>query len=236
MYKNKTEQKLGKLLSNMKKRCKQLPMYYNNNIVVCEEWSKNPLSFISWALEQGYTKDSDLVIDRINTHKNYSPENCRFTTRQVNAQNRKIKASNNTSGYKGVHFHKHNNKYIATICINNILHHIGQYNTALEAAKAYDTYVLKQGTAHTTNNLVHTIEDEVAPTIHTYRKNNSSKTKGVDFNIRHKKWRARIVIDGRRIELGWFCTLKEATKVKQEFTEKLLVFVQDLRKKVIHDN
>jgi hypothetical protein len=48
------------------------------------------------------------------------------------------KQKNNKSGYKGVTYHKTNKRFQATITFNGKQKHLGYYNTALEASKAYE--------------------------------------------------------------------------------------------------
>lgn len=50
--------------------------YREKGITVCDEWKKSASSFIKFAEENGYREG--LTIDRINSHKGYSPDNCRF--------------------------------------------------------------------------------------------------------------------------------------------------------------
>lgn len=57
--------------------------YIDRGITVCKEWHEF-ISFFEWAKDKW--KDG-LEIDRINTTGNYAPENCRFVTRKINAQN-----------------------------------------------------------------------------------------------------------------------------------------------------
>lgn len=59
--------------------------YGKKGICVCDDWHDSSI-FIKQALEHGY-KDG-LEIDRIDTFKGYSPENCRWVTRQLNANNK----------------------------------------------------------------------------------------------------------------------------------------------------
>ena len=61
--------------------------YGGRGITVCNEWSMdNAPAFISWAIQHGWKKG--LEIDRIDNNKGYSPDNCRFVTRQENCRNR----------------------------------------------------------------------------------------------------------------------------------------------------
>jgi len=58
--------------------------YGGRGIKVCKAWH-DPIKFNEWATASGYKEG--LVIDRINNNGNYEPNNCRWTTTKVNANN-----------------------------------------------------------------------------------------------------------------------------------------------------
>ena len=74
---------------------------------------------IVWCWVNKEWVDKDLVIDHINGDpKDNRIENLRIVTKAENSKNRKTQ-SNNTSGYQGVIWDKHKNKWTATIKVNN---------------------------------------------------------------------------------------------------------------------
>jgi hypothetical protein len=77
----------------LKYRClnpdsKKSHIYYDRGINICDEWINNFMAFKNWALINGFKPG--LMIDRIDNEKGYCPENCRFVTPQVSANNRRV--------------------------------------------------------------------------------------------------------------------------------------------------
>lgn len=62
--------------------------------------------------------------------------NLRLATNIENAKNKKI-PSNNTSGFKGVSWHKASNKWRVKITVNNVPIELGSYKNKLYAALVY---------------------------------------------------------------------------------------------------
>lgn len=146
--------RLYNIYTNIKYRClnKNHRDYINygaRGITVCDDWKNDFLSFYNWALENGY-KDS-LEIDRINNDGNYEPNNCRWTTRTVQNRNKRLISSVNTSGYKGITWDKSRNKWASKITINSKSIYLGRFETKIQAAKAYDQYVINNNLEHTRN-------------------------------------------------------------------------------------
>jgi hypothetical protein len=85
-------------------------------------------------LHHGYLPE---FIDHINGIRSDNRiENLRGATRLQNNSNR-LKRSNNTSGFKGVHLHKATGKFQARIGVGGVRVSLGLFNTAEEAHEAY---------------------------------------------------------------------------------------------------
>ena len=80
--------------------------------------------------------DNKPCIDHINNDKlNNNINNLRWCTYQENNRNASIR-SDNSSGVKGVSFHKRDKKWESYIIIHGIKNHLGSFNTKEEAIQA----------------------------------------------------------------------------------------------------
>lgn len=112
--------------------------YGGRGINVCSKWR----SFINFYNDMIGTYQKGLSIDRIDNDKGYFKDNCRWAT--LSEQN----ANRRTYGeikYKGVYFHKPTKKYIAQLSVNGKTKRIGQYLSDVEAADAFDQYIITHG-------------------------------------------------------------------------------------------
>lgn len=84
----------------------------------------------------------DEMIDHINGDTlDNRRENLRVCNNTQNQRNQKL-SNRNTTGYKGVSWHKKEKKWISRIRVNNKLIHLGYFKDLIEAAKAYDKAAL----------------------------------------------------------------------------------------------
>jgi len=122
--------------------------YGGRGITVCNEWKelKNFVNDMYPSFQEG------LSLDRIDNNQGYCKENCRWATQAIQARNTRKIIATNTSGYRGVYKRKEN-KYEASISVDRKRIYLGTFKTSLDAAKAYDTYVLSNKLEHTINGI-----------------------------------------------------------------------------------
>jgi len=97
---------------------------------------------LTWFLLTNKEIPTDLFIDHIDGNRlNNHIENLRLATALENQYN-KARQTNGTSEYKGVWFDAAKNCWKASIRFQNKRHYIGQFESELEAALAYDELAL----------------------------------------------------------------------------------------------
>jgi hypothetical protein len=83
-------------------------------------------------------QSGELVDHRDGDGLNNQRSNLRKCTHAQNMQNRIVRQSNNTSGFKGVTWDKGHNKWRSMINKDNKRSHLGYFTCLIKAAKAYD--------------------------------------------------------------------------------------------------
>ena len=123
----------------------------------------------------------------------------------------KARASNNTVGYRGVY--KVGKKFQSSIYIAGKKTNLGTYETAKQAAVAYDWVLLKANQSTTLLNfpdMVHNLDVEPKRKKQKVRSNNTTGYKGVSTYGKHGKFRATILITGKSTILCGFATAIQA--------------------------
>lgn len=139
----KSQDPMYKTWHGMMERCynpshEAFSRYGGRGITVIPEWH-DVANFILWVIQSDYSPK--LTLDRKDNEKGYSPENCRWASKNAQQRNRRAIAGG-TSEYIGVCLHKRTGKWKAHIKINGVLHHLGYHLTELDAAKARDRYII----------------------------------------------------------------------------------------------
>lgn len=125
----------------MKSRCmpysKGRMWYFDKGITVCNVWSE---SFMSFLKDMGEVPNGK-SLDRIDGSKGYFKENCRWATPREQLLNRK---PTGPTVFRGVSLNKRGGKpFRALIRVGTRTIHIGLFDSAIEAAIAYDNSALK---------------------------------------------------------------------------------------------
>ena len=135
---------------NMLDRCynkkfKQFDDYGGRGITVCEEWL-DVTNFVAW-VDNKSNWEEGLTLDRIDNDKEYSPDNCTFSTKTIQSINQR-QQSNNTSGYVGVNWDNRVSKWRARVHMFKKEKHIGTFKTKEEAVLARNNYIIENNLPH----------------------------------------------------------------------------------------
>ena len=115
-------------------------LYGCKGIKVCNEWNNAFLPFKEWAYDNGYKER--LTLDRIDSTKDYTPDNCRWASWSDQKINQPVNRRN-TSGYTGVFWHKRDQRWCAYVHYKGKRKYLGYHYNAEEAVKARNNFIIK---------------------------------------------------------------------------------------------
>jgi hypothetical protein len=155
--------------SDMKRRCTNLNFKHYKNyggrgILVCARWSK----FEFFLADMGLRPSKKHTIDRIDNNGNYSPENCRWSTREEQANNTRRSVYIDVNGVRMTHAQAERHVGLSKGTIGNRMRDWGW-----SAQKALTTPLLKHGNSAA------------------FPKGHKSWNEGKGFSEEEKKRRAR---------------------------------------------
>ncbi|SEM36042.1 AP2 domain-containing protein [Mesobacillus persicus] len=156
---------------------------------------------------------SGKFVDHINGNRlDNRRENLRYATHLQNNYNRQPNI-----GYKGVCYNNSNQKWYSYINKNKQTYFLGQYDSEIEAAKAYNYWAkIHYGEFAYLNDVD---ESEFVPKI---KKEKTSKYRGVSWEKEAKKWRSILVVDGITYRLGKYKNEEAATRAYNQKAIELL--------------
>lgn len=148
-----TKTPLYKIWKGIKNRCSNknsddFKDYGGRGISVSSEWLNNPQAFVDYCNSMGW--EPGLEIDRIDNDGNYEPGNVRFVKNISNANNKKLRRSDNKTGFRGVY--QKGDTFVASLNFKGLIKkNFYGFNSAVEAAKFRDKKCVELGLITTMN-------------------------------------------------------------------------------------
>lgn len=105
-------------------------------------------SRVVWILTHGQIPDDKQVDHKNGNRSNNDPLNLQLLSGSANERGFNKLFSKNKSGYMGVCYAKDRNKWLASVRRDKKNINLGRFPTALEAAKAYNDYVIEWAESH----------------------------------------------------------------------------------------
>lgn len=139
----------------IKKRCynensADYSYYGGRGIKLSDEFLNDSIAFIEYVRSLPDCNKDEFTIDRINNDGDYVRGNLRWTSKHIQATNRRMQNSN-TSGFVGIT--KNRNQWTARISNNGKRIHLGMFYSPVDAAKARNEYIINNNLSYKLNEL-----------------------------------------------------------------------------------
>lgn len=133
----KVNSRTYRIWKGMRNRCnnknnKDYKYYGGRGIKIDSCWN----NFMNFLRDMGQAPEN-MTLDRVNNDKDYCKNNCKWSTRKEQANNRRTRGSSRFNGVS-----KKGNKWIAQATVEGKSKYIGMFRYEEDAAKAYNEYVI----------------------------------------------------------------------------------------------
>lgn len=112
--------------------------YGAKGVTVCDEWLGED-GFWKFVEDMGFRPEG-LTVDRIDPEGSYCKANCRWTSKNIQANNTRLTNKLNSSGSAGVHWCERDNSWVVQVSLNGTRKCIGRFGLD-EKEKAEQVYL-----------------------------------------------------------------------------------------------
>lgn len=165
------------------------------------------------------------IIDHVDRNKiNNQRSNLRFANKCQNVHNQK-KRDNTKTIYKGVHYVKRLNSFVARCRMNFQDHFLGYYRSDIAAAYAYNKKAKELSEFSLLNDLPFTEDylEDLLKIDRTFTKSaeKTSDIKGIHWHKSKNKWEASSYVNGKRKYVGAFDNEQDAAIALYKFKKAI---------------